>query len=230
MKILIVDDEALALARLRRMLGLLGHTEVTEAADAATALAAAERERFDAALLDIRMPGGGGLALARSLRERQEHLPVIFQTAYREHALDAFDVGAVGYLVKPYDLDALRENVERVTAAAPAAEILRLRSRNGEEHYLLSPSEIYYVQADLTEVILRSDKGFSYLARKISEAEALLAPYGFVRIHRSCLVNLDRIASYETIEQSRLRFAFDGIKDTVDSSKDGAKAFRQRFS
>lgn len=230
MKILIVDDESLALARLRRMLGLLGYEAVTEASDVDSALKRAQTEQFDLALLDINMPGGGGLELARALREKQERLKVIFQTAYKEHALDAFEVGATGYLVKPFDLETLRKNIDRVMADTSATEALRLRSRNGEEHYLLTPEEIYYVQADLTEVILRSDKGFSYLPRKISEADTLLAPYGFVRIHRSCLVNLDKIARYETIEQSKLRFTFEGIKDTVDSSKDGAKAFRNRFS
>ena len=58
----------------------------------------------------------------------------------------------------------------------------------------------------------------------------MLEPYEFVRVHRSYLINLNAIKSFETIEQSKLRFTFDGIGDTVDSSKDGAKLFRNRFS
>jgi two-component system LytT family response regulator len=94
----------------------------------------------------------------------------------------------------------------------------------------LRPDEIYYIQADLSEVVLRSDKGFSYYAQKISDLEVLLGPHQFARVHRSYLVNLNKIKEIETIEQSKLRFFFHEITDYVDSSKDGAKAFRNRYN
>jgi len=230
MKILIVDDEVLALARLRRMLESLGHTDITEAHGAAEALDAADRARFDLALLDINMPGGDGLELGFDLRYRQSGLAVIFQTAYDEHALKAFEVGAVGYLVKPYSKAQLAAAIKRVQTAKKLPGDLRLLSKSGESHYLHKPADVYYVKADLTEVILRTKEGFSYFNRKISDVESMLEPFEFVRIHRSYLINLGAIKSFETIEQSKLRFTFDGIGDTVDSSKDGAKLFRQRFS
>lgn len=83
---------------------------------------------------------------------------------------------------------------------------------------------------NLSEVILRSPKGFSYYAQKISDLEKLLEPYGFVRIHRSYLINLNKIKEMETIEQSKLRFSFHDISDRIESSKDGAKTFRNLFS
>lgn len=229
MKILIVDDEPLALSRLRRMLEALGYSDITEAHSAETALKAADAQRFDLALLDINMPGGDGLELGFDLRYRQSDIAIIFQTAYDEHALKAFEVGAMGYLVKPYSKEQLMAAIERVGTTAPNDDF-RLLSKSGDTHYLFKPDEIYYVKADLTEVIFRTQEGFSYFNHKISEVEQLLSPYEFVRIHRSYLINLNRIKSFETIEQSKLRFTFDGIGDTIDSSKDGAKLFRQRFS
>jgi two-component system LytT family response regulator len=231
MKILIVDDETLALSRLRRMLEALGYSDITEADSAQAALKAADTQRFDLALLDINMPGGDGLELGFDLRYRQNDIAIIFQTAYDEHALKAFEVGAMGYLVKPYSKEQLKAVIERVeTAAAVPNDDFRLLSKSGDTHYLFKPDEIFYVKADLTEVIFRTKEGFSYFNHKISEVEQLLSTYEFVRIHRSYLVNLNRIKSFETIEQSKLRFTFEGIGDTIDSSKDGAKLFRQRFS
>jgi len=230
MKILIVDDEPLALSRLRRMLESLEYTQITEAHSAEEALNAAEQTHFELALLDINMPGGDGLELGFDLRYRQSDLAIIFQTAYDEHALKAFEVGAVGYLIKPYSKEQLSAAIERVRTERGTPEELRVLSKSGDTHYLHKPSEIFYVKADLTEVILRTKTGFSYFNHKISEVETLLEPFEFVRVHRSYLINLGAINSFETIEQSKLRFTFEGIGDTVDSSKEGAKLFRHRFS
>lgn len=230
MKILIVDDEALGLSRLKRMLNSLGYENIIEASNAETALEAAAKERFDIVLLDINMPGTNGLELGYELRYQQEDLAIIFQTAYDEHALKAFDIGASGYLVKPFSIDQLVQTIERVKPKEKRADDLRLMSKNGENYYLLKPEEIVYIKADLSEVMLRSSNGFSYYNQKISDLEKRLAPYNFVRVHRSYLINIDKIKAMETIEQSKLRFTFEGIADEVESSKDGAKAFRQRYS
>jgi two-component system LytT family response regulator len=94
----------------------------------------------------------------------------------------------------------------------------------------LKPEEIYYVKADLSEVMLRSTKGFSYYAHKISDLEKQLLGHDFVRIHRSYLININKIKEMETIEQSKLRFSFKDISDQIESSKDGAKYFRNKFT
>jgi len=230
MKILIVDDEALALARLKRMLTTLGYEDVIEANNAASALKAVKESPFDLVFLDINMPETNGLELGYELRYYQEGLAIIFQTAYDEHALKAFDIGAAGYLVKPYSIDQLNESIQRINVEKKNDQKLRLMSKNSENYYLLKPEEIYYIQADLSEVIFRSQKGFSYYAQKISDLEKLLKPYEFVRVHRSYLINLNKIKEIETIEQSKLRFSFHDISDQIESSKDGAKAFRHKFS
>ena len=230
MKILIVDDEALALSRLKRMLNSLGYEDITEADNPEDALELVKENRFDLALLDINMPGSSGLELGYELRYHQDNLAIIFQTAYDEHALKAFDIGAVGYLVKPFSIEQLQSTIERVNVKDKHSEEFRIMSKAGDNYYLLRPDEIYYVQADLSEVMIRSQKGFSYYAQKISDLEKKLEKYDFVRIHRSYLLNINKIKEIETIEQSKLRFTLRDIADQIESSKDGAKVFRNRFS
>lgn len=228
MTFLIVDDEPLAVARLVRLLGSLGYTSVTSASSGAEALEAAKKHDFDIAFLDISMAGMDGIELGYALQYEHEELTVIYQTAHDTFALKAFDVGAVDYLLKPYNAEQIERSIERIKARAKP-EKLRLIAKAGENHYLLIPEDIYYVKADLSETIFRTAKGFCYYPKKISDLETLLEPYGFFRIHRSYLINLNRIDNMETIDQSRISFTFEGIKDSIESSKEGAKQFRSRF-
>jgi len=230
MKILLVDDEALALARLKRMLNTLGYDEIMEVDNAQSALELVKEKHFDLAFLDINMPGTNGLELGYELRYHQENLAIIFQTAYDEHALKAFDIGAIGYLVKPFSIEQLQASIERVEVESKKTDDLRIMSKAGDNYYLLKPEEIYYIKADLSEVMIRTQKGFSYYAQKISDLEKKLLKYDFIRIHRSYLLNINKIKEIETIEQSKLRFSLQDIADEVESSKDGAKAFRNTFS
>ncbi|MDX1295221.1 MAG: LytTR family DNA-binding domain-containing protein [Sulfurimonadaceae bacterium] len=230
MNILIVEDEALARQRLERMLKTLGYDSITHAENAEKALSCIDKEEFDIAFLDINMPGISGLELGYEMRYHQSDIGIVFQTAHTEHALEAFDIGAVGYLVKPYSIEQLKSTIERIQSSSRQDEKARILSKNGEHYYLLKPDDIYYIKADLSEVMIRTQKGFSYYSKKISELESMLQPFGFVRIHRSILVNTEKIKEMETIEQSKLRFSFEGINDQVESSKDGAKMFRNLFS
>lgn len=228
MKILIVDDEPLALSRLQRLLNTLGHTSITMASSGLEALGLAALNTYDIAFLDISMSGMDGIELGYALRYAHEEMAIIYQSAHENYALKAFDVGAVDYLLKPYSVESLERSIERVSVKKSPKE-LRLISKIGDTHTLLRPEEIFYVKADLTEVILRNKEGFSYYPKKISEVETLLEPYEFLRVHRSYLVNLNRIKEMETIDQSRIRFIFEGIKESIESSKDGAKHFRHLF-
>lgn len=231
MKILIVDDEDLARARLKRMLSSLGHEDISEAPNAQEALRLCKEEHFDLAFLDINMPDISGIELGYELKYICEDLAIIFQTAYEEHALKAFDIGAIAYLVKPYSIEQLKASLERIKLTPKTQpQDFRILSKFGDNYLLLKPQEIHYVKADLSEVMIRSSKGFSYYAHKISDLHEKLEDFGFVRIHRSYLININEIKEIETIEQSKLRFSFKNNNDTIESSKDGAKAFREKFS
>ncbi len=230
MKILIVDDEELARARLLRMLKTLEFTDISEATNANEAIEAIKQEKYDVVFLDINMPQTSGLELGYELKYLDSDIAIIFQTAYEEHALKAFDIGAVGYLVKPYSLEQVKHTIERVKSEKNIDKELRILSKSGDNYLLLKPEEIHYVKADLSEVMLRTTKGFSYYAQKISDLQKKLEAHNFVRIHRSYLINMDEIKEIETIEQSKLRFSFKNCSDSIESSKDGAKAFREKFS
>ena len=230
MKILIVDDEDLARARLLRMLGTLGHNDITQASNANEAMQEVQNNDFDVVFLDINMPQTSGIELGYELKYLDNSISIIYQTAYEEHALKAFDIGAVAYLVKPYSIEQVKQSLERINTQKESNKEIRILSKTGENYLLLKPQEIFYIKADLSEVMLRSAKGFSYYAKKISDLEQLLQSHKFVKIHRSYLINLDEIKEIETIEQSKLRFSFKNCSDTIESSKDGAKAFREKFS
>lgn len=230
MRILIVDDEELARSRLQRMLTTLGHDEIDMAQNAPEAIELCHEKSYDLVFLDINMPRVSGIELGYELKYILPNMSIIFQTAYEEHALRAFDIGAVAYLVKPYSIDQLKTALERIKTTKAQDKELRILSKFGDSYLLLKPQEIHYIKADLSEVMIRSAKGFSYYAQKISDLYEKLEPFDFVRIHRSYLININEIKEIETIEQSKLRFSFKNNNDNIESSKDGAKAFRERFT
>lgn len=113
-KVLIVDDEAPARAELRYLLEEVGQVQVVgEATNGEEALLLLGSLDYDLVLLDVRMPGGSGLEVAAALRQRPDPPKVIFTTAYPDHAVDAFDLAAADYLLKPFDADRLRRALDR---------------------------------------------------------------------------------------------------------------------
>jgi len=231
MRILIVDDEELARARLLRMLTSLGYSDIQESQNAQEAMDVCKNEEIDLVFLDINMPNTSGIELGYELKFLSPEISIVFQTAYEEHALKAFDIGAVAYLVKPYSIEQLKTALDRIKVSQESeSKEFRILSKQGDNYLLLKPEEIHYIKADLSEVMIRSTKGFSYYAQKISDLEKKLQGHDFVKIHRSYLININEIKEMETIEQSKLRFFFKNNSDSIESSKDGAKAFRERFS
>ncbi|GAA4432096.1 LytTR family DNA-binding domain-containing protein [Georgenia halophila] len=115
---LIVDDEAPARAELRYLLEEIGQVQVVgEATNGEEALLLLQSLEYDLVLLDVRMPGGSGLEVAAALRELPHRPKVIFTTAYPDHAVEAFDLSAADYLVKPFDSDRLRRALDRALTA-----------------------------------------------------------------------------------------------------------------
>ena len=215
LRALIVDDEAPARRRLARMLervpGLPVVTVVAEAADGVEALEWLRRADFDLAFVDIHMPGLDGLSLAR-LGE----LPAfVFVTAHDDHALAAFEVGAIDYLLKPLTqarLDAtverLRERgatppdelaatLRRARPAAPeplvAAGPARVAVRDGHSTRLFDAAQIGHFEASEEYSVFRHEGREQIVDESLAELELKLAPHGFARVHRKALVNLHRV-------------------------------------
>ncbi|WP_462380201.1 LytR/AlgR family response regulator transcription factor [Pseudomonas sp. Marseille-QA0892] len=208
MNVLIVDDEPLARERLNRLVSDLEGYRVLEpaASNGEEALTLIDTLKPDVVLLDIRMPGLDGLQVAAKLCERDTPPAVIFCTAHDEFALEAFQVSAVGYVVKPVRSESLAEalkNAERpnrVQLAAltrPAADSgtgprshISARTRKGIE--LIPLDQVIYFIADHKYVTLRHDHGEVLLDEPLKSLEDEFGDR-FVRIHRNALVARERI-------------------------------------
>lgn len=214
LRAVVVDDEAMSRARLRRLLGQQRDVEVVaECADGDSALAALRRLRPDVVFLDIRLPdlNGFGVIDALPLEQRPQ---VVFVTAHAEHALRAFDAQAVDYLLKPYSAERLQAALERIrrlrapTSAAPFAASAegfaqRLAVPVGARLRLLPVETIECVIAQSNYVELRAD-GQTYVLREtLSGLQARLDPRRFVRIHRSRMVRVDAVRDIEHLDGGR---------------------------
>lgn len=208
MNVLIVDDEPLARERLSRMVAELEGCRVLQpcASNGLEALALIDSLKPDVVLLDIRMPGLDGLQVAAKLCEREAPPAVIFCTAHDEFALEAFQVSAVGYLVKPVRPEALSEALKkaerpnRVQLAAltrPAVDHnggprshISARTRKGIE--LIPLEHVIFFIADHKYVTLRHEGGEVLLDEPLKSLEDEFGER-FVRIHRNALVARERI-------------------------------------
>jgi two-component system LytT family response regulator len=214
LRALVVDDEPLARARLRRLLG--AEPDVTlagECADGAEALRALASERPDLVLLDVEMPERGGFDVAAGATGPTAPA-IVFVTAYPEYALRAFEARAIDYLVKPVGADRLREALERARRwlagaarrpgpgrPAPPRADGRLALRVGHRVRLVDPDTIELCEAEGNYVNVRAG-GASLLARTTLQAlEARLDPRRFARVHRSVVVRLDRVEEVEPLGQ-----------------------------
>ena len=197
LKVLIVDDEPLARSRMRTLLGDCTSPGVTiggEAGNAAQAMDLLRRGSFDAALLDVRMPGADGLTLAQVLRAMPHPPAVVFVTAHVDHAVTAFELEAIDYLTKPVRLERLQaalHKVERHLLATRGAqpeqpqEMLIIQDRGRTERVPLH--EVLYLKAELKYITVRTAAKSYILDGSLSELEDKYANQ-FMRIHRNALV------------------------------------------
>ncbi len=209
MKILIVDDEALARQRLGKLLERIGgHQLVAEAGNGQQALALCHQHQPEVVLMDIRMPGMDGLEAARQLGQLPLPPAIIFTTAYNDYALQAFKTHALDYLLKPVREAALQEaldSVKRLNRAQLEA-IRALADESHEPAYLnvrskreirrIPIAEILYFQADQKYVTVGYTEGEVLTEDSLSSLEEKF-PQHFLRIHRSTLVAIDHVMALE---------------------------------
>ena len=225
---MIVDDESLALSRLKRLLNENGIDDITAFDNPIEALKEVTKTKFDAVFLDISMPNITGLELADSIMQLEPKTFIIFQTAYSEFALDAYKSGGMAYLMKPIESNDIKNILEKIrNFKTSSEESKKILGKRGDKLYLIDINDIYYIKADLDEVIVKIKETDAYVRRKIGDLETLLNGKNFFRVHRSYIVNVDKIKSMKSVEQSKLQISFDGIAEIITSSKEGAKDFRE---
>jgi two-component system LytT family response regulator len=235
MKIAIVDDEELARKLLREYLADLEDVQVVaECANGFEAVKAVTDLKPDLLLLDIQMPRLNGFEVLELVGRE---VAVIFVTAYDKYALRAFEVHAVDYLLKPFSLERLREalgrareRVQRKTPASASAQLIaaarppdtyveRVAIRDGANVHVIPVLKIDYVEAQDDYVSFRSE-GKAFLKQQtLAEVESALDPAQFVRIHRSYILNIDRLSKLELYaKDSHAAILRDGTRLPVSRS------------
>ncbi|MDX2152627.1 MAG: response regulator [Bryobacteraceae bacterium] len=214
MRALIVDDEPIARQVLRE--ALQEFPEVDLVGEATNGLEAVEQvvERDpDVVFLDLQMPELDGLAVARALRNRRLPL-IVYVTAFEKHALDAFEAGAVDYLLKPVRKERLSTALAKVNAqlsglrpAEPAARASseaprKIVGRQGNDQYLLDPSEVVAFQADGELVYILTNNARYYASQPLRVLEEKLGPR-FRRVHRKTIINTDHIRRISPLSSKR---------------------------
>ncbi|MDQ6926970.1 MAG: LytTR family DNA-binding domain-containing protein, partial [Candidatus Eremiobacteraeota bacterium] len=207
MRALVVDDEPLVRSELVYALGkVAGDIEITEAADAVEALRELAGAAYDVVFLDINLPRLSGLEATKVINALPSPPQVVFVTAHHTHALDAFDLAAFDYVVKPVSQARLAQTVERLRALRPngagAAQRAdgppsRIALEDGERTRLVKVAEIRYVQANGHIVTARVFDGDLRWKGSLADAAERFEPAGFLRVHRAYLVNPERVVEVE---------------------------------
>lgn len=231
LKVIVCEDEPLARETLRDFIA--DHPQlqlVYEAADGLQALAAINAKQPDVVFMDIQMPEKTGLEVIKRLQHLPQLPRIVFTTAFDQHAITAFELNAVDYLLKPFSRERFAAAVARLSATETHAEgsssrqalegalneaqsttaapsdlpLQRILVRDRGRIFPLALAEIEYLKAD-TKYTLIAARGTTYLVRiPISELECKLDPARFMRIHRSAIINLDFVESMKPDDQSQL--------------------------
>lgn len=197
LKALLVDDEVPARSELRYLLGEVGGVEVVgEAGSASEALQLIKAIPYDVVFLDINMPALSGIDLAETLAGLDHPPAIVFVTAHSEHAVKAFEVAAVDYLVKPVEAARLQTAIDRVAPAAEApVRVERVPVEKAGKKLLLEVQDMMYIMArdDYSYIFTDGERYLSTLS--LAQLEARLEPQGFFRVHRRFLVNLSQVGA-----------------------------------
>lgn len=219
MKVLIVDDEAIARQILREHLEEMPGVEIVgEAADGAATMEAVDRLRPDVLLLDLHMPAMGGFAVARAIAG-QVSPAIIYCTAFHEHALEGFETGAVDYLLKPVRrerLAAALEKAARLVAGAPSQKVI---GRLGEEMYRLDPDEVIAFQADAEVVYIITATRRYFAEDSLRVLEERMASRRFRRVHRKTLINIDHVRKVAPLTSKRWLLTMSNGMEVVVSKR-----------
>jgi two-component system response regulator AlgR len=242
-RVLICDDEPLARDRLRRMLEKVPATLcVGEAENGQALLQQVPQVHPDLILLDIRMPGMDGLQVASRLSESDNPPAIVFCTAYDQHAIEAFKVNAMDYLLKPVrqeDLEAALNKAGRINKAQMNAvredsgdgsaegngerEYISARSRRGIE--LIPVADVRYFLADQKYVTVRHSQGETLLDETLKDLETEFGDR-FVRVHRNALVAINYVEGMEH-KGSQYQLRLQGIDERLTVSRRHASAVKK---
>jgi DNA-binding LytR/AlgR family response regulator len=242
LKVLVVDDEALARADIHYMLKALPEiSAVTECANATEALSLLQDEAFDVIFLDIQMPGMNGLKAVRIINQLDNPPKIVFVTAYDEHATKAFELDVVDYLVKPFNSKRLSQAVTKVLralntgdprsqsefnkakssgghevgASGGDSQFKKIPVEKGEGVLLISFAEVRYISAHDDKVTVHTFDEQYPCRFSLAELDSRLSTQGFNRVHRGYIVNLQHILELQPFLNGTYNLIIDDKKQNV---------------
>ena len=215
---MIVDDEAPARSELRFLLEETGRVDsIVEAASAREAVEKLMEGRPDVLFMDISMPKTSGMQLAEALHKLKNPPAVVFVTAYSEYALEAFDVNAVDYLMKPVETDRLAQALDKVQERirpqqAARTSVERIPVEKGGRKVLVPIDQIRYIEAKDDYSCIYTDTDRYLSTTSLAQLENKLAPHNFFRVHRGYIVNLEYVEDVEVVSSGILQLGINGVE------------------
>ena len=235
LRVLVCDDELMARKRVVRLLGEIGGVEATfECESGAEVLERLREEEIDIAILDVNMPGKSGIETVLEMPEERPY--VVFVTAHPEHAVQAFEVGAVDYVMKPVDdarlakaLDRARQFLDQGGERPAPVKLAKLAIATHDGAALVSPADVTHATFDGALVtvhtpvrMILTDDTLQDLATKLEAAGS------FERVHRRAIVNLDHVERLESVDSGGYVACLSTGK-RVDVSRQSARKLRRRL-
>lgn len=249
LRVLVCDDELMARKRVLRLLGELGGVEATiECESGEQVLARLREDDVDIAILDVNMPGMSGIETVLAMPEERPY--IVFVTAHPEHAVRAFDVGAVDYVLKPIDDARLSKAIDRARAfldhgpigraeggeagagantSANPPRLTKLAIATHDGAALVAPSEVTHATFDGTLVSVHTSSRTILTDDTLQDLETKLGPAGaFERVHRRAILNLDHVERLESVDSGGYVACLSTGK-RVDVSRQSARKLRRRL-
>lgn len=226
LRAMIVDDEAPARSELRFLLEQTGKIgSINEASSVRSAIEMLMENRVDVVFLDISMPGASGLQLAEALHKLKNPPAVVFVTAYSDHAVEAFEVDATDYLMKPVEEERLDQAINKVIARVKPmldggkSSIERIPVEKGGRKVLIPVEQIRYIMAkdDYSCIFTEDDRYLS--TTSLAQFESKLGDFGFFRVHRRYIVNLANVEDVETMPSGAIQLGVSGVEDRIPVSR-----------
>ncbi|WP_444932023.1 LytR/AlgR family response regulator transcription factor [Microbulbifer sp. SSSA002] len=239
LRVIIAEDEAPARNKLKAQLATISSVElVAEAKSGLEALSLIEEHQPQLLLMDIEMPHLSGLDVLDALTYQPY---IIFTTAYSKFAIDAFNHDTIDYLLKPFPLQRLKAAIEKAQkriellhnstqVKGDSTELKRLVSKCDDRMTFIDLSDISYIKSEQGSIIAHTSKGIKPLQMGLDQLEQKLNPDQFLRLHRSYLINLDRVLEVQRYLNGKLAVIIDDEhKTTLISSRSGADRLKILF-
>lgn len=238
MRVYLLDDEQYALDNLNYLLGQFPQVEVAgQSTDALETFKRIDALDVDAIFVDINMAAVSGMEIARQLNKTSPHIRVVFTTAYQQYALEAFEVNAADYLLKPITYPKLKACLDKLESALCRSEAPARSDRAplapmitgmlGDKFYVLRPEDALYIYVDQRRLMLATKDKQYQLKNNLTYWEQKLKPLGWFRCHRAFLINLSQIDSTFPVSNSVYYVLMKHSKLEIPVSRTYLVAFRE---